>query len=59
MFYWAKSSVFPIGIIQEFSNESFKNTAEQSHYIEDAQGDIFMEQKIRLGPVDNTENKLG
>ena len=31
----------------------------QSHYIKVAQGDIFMEQKIRFGLIDNTGKKIG
>ena len=30
---------------------------QQGHYIEVAQGGIFMEQKMRFGPVGNTEKK--
>jgi hypothetical protein len=33
------------------------NACTQSHFIEVAQGDIFMEQNMRFGPVGNTEKK--
>ena len=50
--------VFSCTVHSEMAMEN--SSSKQSHYIEVAQGDIFMEQKMRFGLVlGRTEKKLG